>query len=139
MDTDSNPIISQFIGTENQREPFAMPTRSLPVYLIKLPALTKQGCFREFKSRQRYLSGETLTPFSTTSIQNCTTGTSRHPGTKSMGTFTLDITGLKSTFTHYLLLVRVYCGLITLKTGTFIHLQRFTVIPGYFCPAQPVH
>ena len=139
MDTDSNSVISQFIGTENQSEPFAMPTRSLPVYLIKLPALTKQGCFREFKPRQRYLSGETLTPFGTTGIQDCTTSTGRHPGTKSMGTLTFDITGLKGTFTHCLLLIRVYCGLITLKTGRSFKLQRFAVIPGYFCPAQPVH
>ena len=78
-----------------------MPTRSLPVYLIKLPALTKQGCFREFKPRQRQLSGKTLTPFGATGIQNCTAGTGRHPGTKSMVTATFDITGLKSTFTHY--------------------------------------
>jgi hypothetical protein len=41
---------------------------SQPIDSIKLPPLTKQGCFREFEPRQRYLSGETLTTFGTTGI-----------------------------------------------------------------------
>jgi len=106
VDTDSDPVVSQFIGTENQREAFSMPALSLPIHRIKLPTLTNQGCFREFKPRQRQLSGKTLTTFGTTGIENCTTCTGGHSGTKSMGTLPFNITGLKSTFTHHLLLVR---------------------------------
>lgn len=101
MDTDSNSIVSQFIGTKNQGETFAMPTRPLPVYFVKLPSLTKKGSFGKFTLRQRYLSGKTLASFCTAGIQDCTTGTSGHPGTESVGTFTFDVTWLKSTFTHY--------------------------------------
>jgi len=106
VNTDSDPVITKIIGTENQRKTFAVTTFPLSVHRIKLPSLTKQGCFREFKPRQLQLSGKTLTAFSATGIENCTTGTGGHSGTKPMGTFTLNITRLKSTFTHHLLLVR---------------------------------
>ena len=139
VNTDSNSIKSQFVGTKYQREPFTMPTRSLPVYLVKLPALTKKGCFREFTLRQCILSRETLTSFCTTGIQNCTTGTGRHPRTESMGTFAFNIAGLKGTFTHFHYSLSAYvAGLSLLKPG-IMKCTEIRCIPGYFCPAQPVH
>lgn len=68
MNTDSNSIKSQFVGTEYQGEPFTVPTRSQLIYLVKLPAFTKKGCFREFTLKQCILSRETLTSFCTTGI-----------------------------------------------------------------------
>jgi hypothetical protein len=52
MNTDSNSIKFQFVGTEYQGKPFIMPTCPLPVYLIKLPTLAEKGSFREFTLRQ---------------------------------------------------------------------------------------
>jgi hypothetical protein len=117
MDADSNPIIPMLIGTKDQGKALRMPTCPFPVHRIKLPSLTKQGSFREFEPRQGQLGGETLTAFGTAGIQNCTTGTGGHPRTKSMATFTFDITGLKGTLTHHLLLVRIHSGKFTSKTG----------------------
>jgi len=68
VDTDSYSVISQIIGTENQTKALTASPFSFSINPVKLPALTKQSCFREFKPRQRYLSGETLTTFSTTGI-----------------------------------------------------------------------
>lgn len=40
MNTDSNSIVSQFIGTENQTEPFTVSPCSPLINPVKLPALT---------------------------------------------------------------------------------------------------
>lgn len=40
MDTDANPVVSQFIGTEDQGKPLSTITFPLPVDLFKLPTLS---------------------------------------------------------------------------------------------------
>ncbi len=110
VNTDPQTIATTFIGTIDKRKTLAVTPHPLPVNLFKLPALTQQGCLREFKPGQYCLSGEALTPSGTTGIKNCTTGTGRHPTAESVGTFSFNITWLESSFTHDLLLVRIACG-----------------------------
>ncbi len=62
VDTDSDAVIAQFVGDKNQGKPLTTKSFSLPVDLIKLPSLAKQGCFREFILRQSYQAERRLRP-----------------------------------------------------------------------------
>jgi hypothetical protein len=71
-----------------------------PVYLIKLPGLLEKTGLGESVPLHLSSSGQPLTPLGTSALDYCLAGTGPHTGPKSVCTFTLEITGLKSSLTH---------------------------------------
>ncbi len=82
------------------------------VDLIKLPGFPEKTGFREPVLLHPKLSGQPLTPLGTPALDYCLAGTGPHTGPKSVGTFTLEVTGLKSSLTHDIIPLTV-TGLLT--------------------------
>lgn len=77
---------------------------------------------------EQTLGAETLPAFGTTRIDNGTAGTGAHSGTKTMGTLTLEVAGLESSFHD---LNRCLCAKITgCHPGSYMLSKRAaTILP----------
>ncbi len=84
----------------NKSKAVAAQPPATPIDLIKLPGFPEKTGLREPVLLHQNLSGQPFTPLGTPSLDNCLTGTGPHAGTKAVCTFTLDVTGLKSSLTH---------------------------------------
>ena len=63
MDADSKPAVPKIIAVINQAEAAAVQTLTLPVDLIKLPALTQQIGLGKLEAAHAYQADRRLRPF----------------------------------------------------------------------------
>jgi len=97
---DTQTTVGLVTSQINKRESIATQPPAVAVYLIKLPCFPEKTGLRESVLLHQDLSGQPFTPLGTPALNDCLTGTGPHTGPKAMCTFTLDVTGLKSSLTH---------------------------------------
>ncbi len=90
----------------NKCESVAAQPPAVAVYLIKLPCFPEKTGLREPILLHQDLSGQPFTPLGTPALDDCLTGTGPHASPKAVCTFTLDVTGLKSSLTHDIIPLR---------------------------------
>lgn len=98
VDTNPQPIERSAIRSVDKRKIITIQAAPLSVHRIVLPPFSYQSGFGKRISFQ--LCRKSLAPFSSTSVNNCTTSTGAHARTKTMGTTALNVTWLKSSFAH---------------------------------------
>jgi hypothetical protein len=87
-------------GQTNKSKPVASQSSAATIDLVKLPGFPEKTGLGEPVLLHQNLGRQPFTPLGTPAFNNCLTGTGPHTGAKAMCTFTLDITGLKSSLTH---------------------------------------
>lgn len=92
---------TRYIRQANQCKAVTVQTLPFAVYFLKLPFFTHQGGFRKSLLYQ-WLRGKSLPTLGPSCSDHCLAGTSTHSLTKSMSTFALDVTWLKSSLAHFL-------------------------------------
>ena len=92
----------------NKCESAAAQPPAAAVYLIKLPCFPKKTKLREPVLLHQDLSGQPFSPLGTPALDDSLTGTGSHANPKTMCTFTLDVTGLKSSFAHDIIPLMVF-------------------------------
>ncbi len=101
MNANPNPAITKVIRATNQNEARPIDSFSLFVNLLILPAFTDLQVFWKRKIPQKS-NGKLPAATGSACVQNGTTGTSLHAGSKAMGTFTFYIGRLKGALTHFI-------------------------------------
>lgn len=102
MNTDSQPAFATQIRYINQSKASTVQTFTSAVNLIILPPFTHKGSLQKLLICQS-LCRKSSTAFCPSGPDNCTSCTSTHSFTETMGTFALYIAGLKSSLTHSLI------------------------------------
>ena len=106
VDTDPKATLGLVTGQINESKPVAAQPPAATVDLIKLPGFPEKTGLGEPVLLHQSLSRQPFTPLGTPAFDNCLTGTGPHAGAKAMCTFTLDVTGLKSSLTHDIIPLR---------------------------------
>ncbi len=101
MNTYSYPAGTRYIRQANQCKAFTVQTLPIAIYFLKLPFLPDQGGFRKSLLYQ-WLRGKSLPTFGPSCSDHCLACTSTHSFAKSVSTFALDVTWLKSSLAHFL-------------------------------------
>ena len=97
--TDTQAAVLLIAAQADQGKPLAVQPSAPAVNPVKLRGFPEQAGLREpelFHSSGR----EPFTPLGTPALDNGLTGPGPHAAAKAVGTFTLEITGLKSSLTH---------------------------------------